>query len=106
MNDYEKLYRKLLDLTQDLKFIKGIINHNSGAAIQAKWVSKQEAIAITGLKERALMDRTVLRDPVHGIFNVSQTGKNMRFWKKDLEQYVLDNSTFSGAFIIKKAARQ
>ena len=104
MAEIDIILKEVKELKSDMKFLRSVIANNAGTAIQAKWVYKDEAMMITGLKERALMDRTILRDPVNGIFNVSQTGKSIRFWKADLERYVYDHSTLSQKDIMKKSA--
>jgi len=101
MSEIEIVLKELRSVKADMNFLKTVISHNAGTAIQAKWVYKDEAMMITGLKERALMDRTVLRNP-NGIFNVSQTGKNIRFWKADLEKYVYEHSTLAAKVISKE----
>lgn len=98
MSEAALIIRELKKVQEDIKFIKTLIGHNAGAAIQAKWVFKDEAMAITGLKESALMDRQVTCNRKgelnpKGIFRVSKTGKRIRFYRQDLEKYVRDNSS-------------
>lgn len=97
MSETAIILRELKKLQDDMKFLKTLIAHNAGAAFQAKWVYKDEAMAITGLKETALMDRQITVNRKNelnkkGIFRISKTGKRIRFYRLDLEKFVLDNS--------------
>lgn len=98
MGEAALIIREIKKMQDDIKFLKNVISFNAGAAIQAKWVYKDEAMAITGLKEKALMTRQIITNRKgeanpKGIFRVSITGKKRRFYRPDLEKYVRDNSS-------------
>jgi len=86
------ILNRQMKMEKELKDLKQLLIVKMDMAIKPKWVSKEAAMEITGLKESALMERTVLRK---GNFNVSKTGKEYRFYLKDLENFVLENSTLN-----------
>jgi hypothetical protein len=101
MAEFEVILRRLERTEKKLNDLTQLITAKLDTVIKPKWVSKDVAMEISGLCERALMDRTVLRDPVNGKFHVNRAGKEYRFYLKDLEAYVLENSTLPGGKLVQ-----
>lgn len=83
---YEKLYR---EQSRRLEFIEQslrVLTLNNGIS---KWITEDEAALITGLSKRSLREKRK-----NGIFNWSSaTGRKVKYLRKDVENYINNNST-------------
>lgn len=83
---YEKLYR---EQSRRLEFIEQslrVLTLNNGVS---KWITEDEAALITGLSKRSLREKRK-----NGIFNWSSaTGRKVKYLRKDVENYINNNST-------------
>lgn len=83
---YEKLYR---EQSRRLEFIEQslrVLTLNNGVS---KWITEDEAVMITGLSKRSLREKRK-----NGIFNWSSaTGRKVKYLRKDVENYINNNST-------------
>jgi predicted DNA-binding transcriptional regulator AlpA len=79
---FKKIMSKLNLIEQT---IKSLSLNNS----QSRWITEEEAMALTGLGKRSL-----LRKRKAGEFTYSTaTGRKIKYLRKDVENYLNDNST-------------
>lgn len=88
-----KLKSEVGNLARKVESLTAILRHNADAAIQDKYVSIEVAKQITKLSKSAIMEKSIVRDPVNGVFNVYTGAKPWYFLRADLETYVKANST-------------
>lgn len=75
-------------IMQKLESIENLLKERSPGK-PSKWVDEQEAMNITGLGKSSLRNRR----KSNAITWSTETGRNIKYLRKDLEDYIEKNST-------------
>jgi len=79
---FKKIMSKLNLIEQT---IKSLSLNNS----QSRWITEEEAMALTGLGKRSLLRKRKAGELTYS----TATGRKIKYLRKDVENYLNDNST-------------